>query len=281
MWKGLFEEHLRFLCSRWQPVPLSSLSEAMDERPRASSSRAGVVTIDDGYRNILTVALPLLKRFGMPATVFVLTGPERDRRMWVDRLEALVEASSVQSLQWAGQSLPLTCVAAKADAIRALTPMFRKLGAQREAALDELRMILGNPREEPNPDRDLLTWDEVRTLRDAGLEIGSHADFHEPLTERSLAELGSALVKSREALEREVGSGRYALSYPYGAWNGQMAKLVREAGFCCAVTTDPGLNRRGADLFSLKRSLVGADDDIPRLRASISGLRYFWRPKKS
>ena len=277
VWKGLFEEHLRFLCSRWRPVPLSTVSEAMDTGRRLAP-RTVAVTIDDGYRNVLTAALPLLKSFRVPATVFVLTGAGRERRMWIDRLEAVIEATSVSFLRWEGRRFPLTSITTKAEAIRALTPIFRGLGARREPALEELRTLLGNPSEPPNPDRDLLTPAEVRALRDAGLEIGSHADHHEPLTDRPLEELRSVLAKSRQALETDLGAGRYALSYPYGAWNAQLARMVQEAGFCCAVTTDPGLNRPGADRFGLKRLLVGADDSIPRLRASLSGLRHFLRP---
>lgn len=279
VWRGIFEEHLRFLCTQRQPMSLSAVSDAIGSGRRLPRG-AVAVTIDDGYRNILTMALPLLKRYKVPATVFILTGPERERRMWIDRLEAVVEASLLPSIQWAGRTFPLTSVAAKAEAIRALNPMFEKLGARREAALEQLRALLGNPREQPNPDRDLLTREEVRILRNAGLEIGSHADCHEPLTERPLEEARSALTMSREALERELGAARYALGYPYGAWNAQLARAAEEAGFYCAVTTDPGVNRLGTDLFGLKRLLVGADDDIARLRASLSGLRHFWRPKR-
>ncbi len=273
----LFEEHLRFLCRRRHPASLSTVWEAMRSgRPLAPDTV--VVTIDDGYRNTLTVALPILKRFGVQATVFVLTGAERERRMWVDRLEAAVEATPAAFLSWAGRTFPLTSVAAKADTIRVLTPIFKRLGALREAALDDLRARLGNPAEPPDPDRDLLSRAEIRTLRDAGVEIGSHADHHEPLIDRPREEARSALAKSRQCLEKELGPDRYALSYPYGAWSVPLAGAAREAGFYCAVSTDPGLNRPGADPFSLKRLLVGADDTVPRLRASLSGLRDFLRP---
>jgi peptidoglycan/xylan/chitin deacetylase (PgdA/CDA1 family) len=274
--KRVFEEHLRFLCSSWHPVPLSVLLDAIVTKRRLPP-RAVAVTFDDGYRNTLTVALPLLKEFGVPATVFVLTGSGGERRMWIDRLEAMIEASSIAFLRWAEREIPLTSVAARTEAVRFLTPVFKKLGAHRETALDELRTLLGNPHERRDPDRDLLNMEEVRMLRNAGLEIGSHSGCHEPLTGRPPEETRSALRLSQETLERELGSARYALAYPYGAWNVQLAKLVEEAGFYCAVTTDPGMNRPGTDRFGLKRFLVGADDDVLRLRASLSGLRSFWK----
>jgi len=276
VWKGRFEEHLRFLSSRWNPVSLSAIWEAV-ERRRPIPARSVIVTIDDGYRNVLTVAQSLLRQFSVPATVFVLTGADRERRMWIDRLEAAIEATTVSSLRWEGRTFPLTSVASKAKAISSLVSMVGGLGIERESALERLLALLGCPDGVPDPDRDLLTWEEVRALRDAGLEIGSHADCHEPLTQRALEEARSALTKSKETLERQLGPAQYALSYPYGAWNRQLAQVAKEAGFSCAVTGDPGLNRPGGDLFTLKRLLVGADDNIPRLRASLSGLRCLLR----
>jgi peptidoglycan/xylan/chitin deacetylase (PgdA/CDA1 family) len=278
--KGRFEEHLRLLSSRWHPVPLSALWEAL-EMGRSLPHRSVIVTIDDGYRNILTTALPLLKRFAVPATLFVVTGPERERRMWIDRLEAAIDASSVHSLQWGGRTFPLTSISEKAEAIRVLVGLLAGIGTDRESVLERVRKQLGNPPEHPDPDRDLLSWNEVCTLRAAGLEIGSHAHFHEPLTELPFEEARSGLLKSRETLERELGPGHYALSYPYGAWNESLAEAAREAGFSCAVTGDPGLVRGVASPFSLKRILIGADDDIARLRASLGGLRALGQPRRS
>jgi len=234
------------------------------------------VTIDDGYRNISTVALPLLRQFDVPATVFVLTEAERERRMWIDRLEAAIEATALSSLRWEGHSFLLNSAPERARAMQSIVSMFQGLGVERQNALDSLLILLGNPPEQPDADRDLLDWDEIRVLHAAGIEIGSHADCHEPLTERPCQEVKSALTKSREMLERQLGPGRYALSYPYGARNPEVTRAAKQAGFACAVTGDPGLNR-AFDLFGLKRLLLGADDDISRLRASLSGLRSFWR----
>jgi peptidoglycan/xylan/chitin deacetylase (PgdA/CDA1 family) len=271
-----FEQHLDLISRRWHPVSLSAFCEARLAQ-RALPPRSVVVTIDDGYRNVLTTALPLLKRFGVPATVFVLTGELRAARMWVDRLEAAIEATAASSLRWDGREFPLTSVTAKTTAARRLASVLEAAGDKRAAVLNEIVASLGVPEGAPDPDRDLLTWDEIRVLRDEGLEIGSHADVHEPLTRRPLPDVRHRLAQSRKTLEAQLGPGRYALAYPYGAWNSSIAVAAREAGFYCAVTTDPGLNTDRADLFELKRLLIGADDDVIRLRASLTGLRSFWR----
>ncbi len=77
-------------------------------------------------------------------------------------------------------------------------------------------------------------------------------------------------------MARELGTERPALSYPYGA-RAAVVAVARAAGFACAVTGVPALAGHGTDVFELPRFLVGADDDRPRLRASLAGLRRLWQ----
>jgi peptidoglycan/xylan/chitin deacetylase (PgdA/CDA1 family)/SAM-dependent methyltransferase len=231
------------------------------------------VTFDDGYRNVLTVAVPLLRRHGVPATLFVLTGG-RPGRLWLDRLEAALAATLVGRLEWAGRVIPLALRAEREAAADVLGKELEALPPhERERALTSLCRALGDPPEAPDPDRDLMSWDEIRQVRKAGVEIGSHADVHEPLTTRDESDARAALAASRAVLEKELGAGSYPLSYPWGAWTGALATAARAAGFSCALTTDPGVNSADTPLFALRRMLVGADDDPVRLRASLGGLR--------
>ena len=272
----LFEEHLRLLTSRWHPIPLSELRARL-AGGQPIPKRAVAITFDDGYRNVLSVAWPLLRRFSVPATLFVLTAA-RPTRLWMDRLESAFEFTDVTEFQWDGLRVPLNSPVARERAVALIARQLEVLGPEREPKLGELLRRLHEPASPPSDDRDLLTWDEVRTLQRADLDIGSHADAHEPLASVPLEEVKRRLRESRTRLEAELGPGAYPLAYPYGSWTGGVRSAADSAGFSCALTTDPGLNRPRADPFLLRRYLVGADDDRPRLRASLSGLRGRLRP---
>jgi peptidoglycan/xylan/chitin deacetylase (PgdA/CDA1 family) len=155
------------------------------------------------------------------------------------------------------------------------------MGAERQSHIEAELKGLGSPRVAPDDDRDLLTWDEIRELRRAGLTIGSHAHVHSPLTDFGATGLLEHLRTSRSALESALGTADYPLAYPYGAWSVAVAAAARAAGYACGLTTDPGLNSPDADAFTLRRFLVGADDDIVRLRASLVGLRGLRRSRRS
>ena len=266
-----FSRHLQLLVREWHPIGLEAfLAGVRDGRPLPR--RAVVVTFDDGYRNMQTVAAPLLRRFEVPFALFVVTG-HVGGRLWIDRLEAAIETTGRRRIAWRGLDLPLDSLVERAGATETLVRVLRPLGPERVPVLKELLDQLGGESDATDEDRDLLTWDEIRQVREAGADIGCHADVHERLTDRSAEEVALGLEGSRRTLAEKLGKGSYTFCYPYGAWDAARASSVRQAGFEAAFTTDGGRNRPGADPYCLRRCLVGADDDIPRLRASLSGLR--------
>jgi peptidoglycan/xylan/chitin deacetylase (PgdA/CDA1 family) len=267
-----FEEHLRLLARTGRVVALRDYEAALAGRGSVRRD-AVVLTFDDGYRNLLTQAAPLLRRYDLPATAYVLTSMA-GQRIWMDRVEAAIEGSPLQALPWRDGSLDLGTPTARAQAAARILDELAG-ASDRELAVRALVDALDAGVPKPDADRDLLTWDEVRTLAKEGFAVGSHGDVHEPLTRRDRPALDQALGESRRRLESELGPGAYPFCFAYGAWNGDARSAVEAAGFSSAVTTDAGLNEESADRFALRRFLIGADDDRARLRASVSGLRGF------
>jgi len=270
-----FTEHLQELKRYWQPVALRELVEAF-RAARPLPERAAVVTFDDGYRNVMTVAAPLLAHFSVPFTLFVMT-EAGGSRLWVDRVETAVLAAAPGLAEWRGLALDLREPEKRARSLHAIVTFLDALGDSRKEAIDDLVGQLRGELPAADDDRDLLDWAEVRAMRAAGVEIGAHADRHERLSRRSEDELRPALRACRATLERRLGPGPYTFCYPYGDWDARIAAAVREAGFNAALTTDSGLNRPSQSLFSLRRFLMGADDDVPRLRAALCGLRALFQ----
>jgi peptidoglycan/xylan/chitin deacetylase (PgdA/CDA1 family) len=76
-----------------------------------------------------------------------------------------------------------------------------------------------------------MTWDELRSLRDAGWEIASHTQTHPKLPELGDEELRTELVTSREICTRELGSTCRSIAYPYGAFDDRVVAAARDAGY--------------------------------------------------
>jgi len=207
-----FERQMAFLAAERR---VAALSELVDAIAAGRTPPAGTVciTFDDGYRDNLTVAAPILDKYRLPATLFVATGfAERGEAQWSDRLHRL--------------ALP----AAEHKRLHA-----RLL----EASHDErLRVLAGFPPVENSP-RLMLDWDDVRGLarRYPRFEIGGHTRDHLDLT-RHHGEARAQIEGCAADLKRELGVEPRHFSYPYGRWDAETRQAVIDAGWRSAVAAD-------------------------------------------
>jgi peptidoglycan/xylan/chitin deacetylase (PgdA/CDA1 family) len=125
--------------------------------------------------------------------------------------------------------------------------------AERERRLEQLRGLTEAP---PDAGRELMDWDEIERVAASGIEIESHGATHAILTGLSTGSVVEELVSSRDAL-LERGLGRHGLlAYPSGAFDAQVQRAAREAGYRAAVTIEPGLADASHDPFALPRLCV-------------------------
>lgn len=114
------------------------------------------------------------------------------------------------------------------------------------------------------PRKRLLSEDQVRTLSDAGIEIGSHGMYHRPLSGLSAEALLQETRTSRRCLEEVVERPVNGFCYPYGALDRAALEAVRSSGYHYATAIEHGpLTCR----WALPRSYVGERDNGVRLRA--------------
>lgn len=111
------------------------------------------------------------------------------------------------------------------------------------------------------PER-LLSWSEVRKMREAGMTIGSHALTHTPLDQLSLEAAKSEIVQSKKIIEEGLGSAVRHFCYPKGRWTEAIAAAVREAGYETACATKGGKSLQRENIFCLRRIPIGANDTL-------------------
>jgi peptidoglycan/xylan/chitin deacetylase (PgdA/CDA1 family) len=121
-------------------------------------------------------------------------------------------------------------------------------------------------------DEQYLSWDEVRAVREQGIEIGSHTCTHRKLSELTTAEVKRELHLSQEMLTRYLSQDQFSLAYPYGAYSETVIGITHQLNYSCALTTDAGTNTTLTDKFLLRRNLIGDDDDEALFAARVSGL---------
>ncbi len=261
-----FQQQMEFLAERYR---LLSLAEAVDRlRAKEVPANAVVITFDDGYRDNYLNAFPILKKLSIPATVFLATGAIGSGKMlWHDRVFAAFRRTKEPELVCNGcpsirHSLLTTQAKLKAqhDVLEFLWGLADR---EREAYLSQLEVQL---KVFPEPDSRplMLTWDEVRLMRDGGVSFGANTVAHPILSRLSTDKARVEVLQSKRAIEAELHTAVSAFAYPVGRsqdFSEETKAIIREAGFSCAVTTIGGGNGPGQDLYALRRATPW-DQDI-------------------
>ncbi len=121
-------------------------------------------------------------------------------------------------------------------------------------------------------DEKFLSWEEVKTLQQHGVEIGSHTCSHQKLSEIVPVEAERELLASHQTIAARLSQATMPLAFPYGSYSEATIAMTRKLPYTCALTTDAGTNGHATDLFLLRRNLIGDDDDEALFAARVSGL---------
>lgn len=264
-----FEEQMRFLASSYRVVSMTELLDVYHGRSRLRP-RSVMVTFDDGYGDFARHAWPIMRRLGLPVTVFVPTAyPDNPNGIfWWDRLYyALSSTSCAGLLETPVGPLPLESAESRAHAFRLVRGHLKSLPHETAMArLTELVDRLGAPA----PVAAVLGWQELRRLAGEGVTIAPHSRTHAMLDRVSPDELRAEIRGSADDLEREIGSVPAAFAYPSGGYSDAVVAAVEEAGLALAFTTRRGGNDlRKAEWLRLRRINVGRRSTLALIRAQL------------
>ncbi|HSL46403.1 MAG TPA: polysaccharide deacetylase family protein [Anaerolineales bacterium] len=288
-----FAEQLEVINRYFHPLSMQELLKRL--QAGRVPNRFVVVTFDDGYVDNLHAASPLLQRFHVPATVFLIAeslGAERnfwwDELEWVllhpetlpDRLELdgagnhwewdLGEATRYSPEDRQGDRNRRPWDALAGTRLAFFYSVWRQLrelpGPARLQALDAIGVWSGAGKD-CRPDARALTPEEVNRLDRSGVvELGSHTLTHPSLillsAEQQMGEIHGSKIQVEEIIGRPITS----FSYPHGDYSLETAALVQKAGFSSACTTEASGVLSTTDPFLLPRFQVDNWDGEEFLR---------------
>ena len=259
-----FDEHCAVLKRSFNVIPLSE----MIERHRTGTSLAGYcsITFDEGYRDFLDHALPILEAHGLPATQFVITDClEKAKAPWDLRLRRVVLCSRDDTHEEAALRSRLNAMPLE----------------ERETWLADREREIG-PTDTRHALPEMLGWSDLPRLRGGAVEIGSHTVTHSILGEIDPAVATRELADSKRRLDECDGEVRI-VAYPKGSFNRATMSAAREAGYRAAVAVGNRAVTSRVDPFGLPRfdvtdrppgmlrmELGGVVEPIRRLRVALA-----------
>ncbi len=226
-----------------------SIEEAVARLSGAPSARPfAAFTIDDGYRDNLEYAYPVMKAAEAPFTVYVASAlPGGDAELWWVGLEEVIARNDAIEMEIDGVQQHTACdtLAAKHAAWKRLYPIIRNApeDAQR-AMVRDLCARYGVSLPEINAKLS-MTWDEVRLLaRDPLVTIGAHTVNHFAVVKLGAARARAEMDEGARRIEAETGQRPRHFAYPYGDAGSAGPRdftIAKELGFTSAVTTRKGM----------------------------------------
>jgi len=252
---------------------LRRIAEPRPGRPFA------VLTFDDGYRDSLTRALPILQRMQAPFTVYVPTGaPTRELYAWWLGLRVLVRSHDQIVVDCMERSFTCSDLAGKIEALKtidawvhedyrrkdSLAPVFAAYGISLPSVANEY----------------FMNREELREFAGQPLvTIGAHTTSHAALSTLEADDVRREMADNRSYLEQLLGRHILHFAYPYGdarACGAREAAIAREVGFLSAaiVEASPIFPKQRADIHRLRRIPVRPKETPATLYYRASGISW-------
>ncbi|MEE6139561.1 polysaccharide deacetylase family protein [Mycobacterium sp. 050128] len=258
-----------------------ALEEALDRLAGGTlPPRALAITFDDGTRNLATHAVPVLRELGLPAAVFLATGPmDSGETLWPDRLWLAIAHTTATEIDLAALGLGACSLEGTANRgavyARAVQRCKDLADAQRIALLDNVFGALGYRDSGDGGPFRMLSWDEAREMaRDGLVTLYPHSVTHPILARCSDDKVEREIADSCVALERETGRTPTVFAYPNGRaqdFDARARDALRSRGVRWALSTTPGFADRRCDPMGLPRLAVGSNSSFDYFRLMVSG----------
>jgi len=229
-----FDRQVTCIASHFDLVTPADLPDVL----RAGKGRCVILTFDDGYLDNYEIAFPILKRHGVRATFFIVTGfLDNPSPAWWDEIAWMVRTSRrarIEAWRW----LPAPIVFDEPDrqrAVGALLQAYKAMPADdTRAFLDQIAEATGSGRFQASCERGCwMTWDMIREMKAAGMVIGGHTATHPVLSRLPASRQCEEIAVCGRRLAEELGEPMSCFSYPVGersAFTDDTRACLRSAG---------------------------------------------------
>ncbi len=272
-----FEEQMKYLSGRYQMISMDDLLAYLS----SEESRVGIaITFDDGYKDNLTYALPILEKYRIPATIYITTRfPEGNSNMWWYDLAEMCETKKEIVFKWRGKFYQWS-LSSWEKKYRCFHEIHSLISDFSDNELNEFMTRIRQEKPSGEYAEYCLTWDEIRSLQQHSLiTIGSHTHSHLKLSRLNDEEVRKEIEGSKLLLESHLETKVEHFSYPYGttaAFGMREVLILNNCDFKTAVTARCDCITGDSNRLLLPRYGISNRDSIDHLNIKLSGLYLFF-----
>ena len=253
-----FSWQMELIARNYNVIPLGEAVQRLKEN--RLPPRAACITFDDGYADNYELALPILNKWKLPATVYVSTSFLDGGRMWNDTIIESIRFFPNEELlldSIIDHPVDLSSKAKRLKAVEEIIGHTKYLDqSERQEFADNLESMLRRSGV-TLPDNLMLTTQQLQNLHQKGVNIGGHTVTHPILLELSEEDAKREIADGRDQLQSLIQDDVDHFAYPNGVRNRDFdhrhEEMVREVGFKSAVTTHWGVSDKNSCETALPR----------------------------
>tara|TARA_Y100000310_G_C20631152_1_gene788717 strand:+ start:459 stop:1352 length:894 start_codon:yes stop_codon:yes gene_type:complete len=249
-----FERQMRFLGETQNVVNLRDVKNIKG---------SVAVTFDDAFKNVRDLALPILKKYNIPATFFITTGfVNTNNIFWVDTLEHAINFSSNDTIFFNTKIYKISTDNQKIKFMQIVKSELKKSKPKyRDWIIEHITNQTGWSDENLSKNYEMLNWEDVRALDDLpNYEVGGHSVNHEILSYLDEETLDFEIKKCIKDLEDKLDRNITSFSYPEGQrehYNDSVISVLKKNGIDICPSAISGYVEEDDNNFNLKRIMVG------------------------
>lgn len=268
-----FEDEIKYLTQKYNVISLDKLIQYIHEKKLPL--KTAVITLDDGYKDHYLNAYPLLKKYNVPATIFLTTGRIYSGDLfWSDKVAYGIWKSPYETFKLEELGMySLHTTLQRKNTISIIKEKIRLMpNDKKKLMIEKLMRLLGVDIPLELSEKFSLTWDEAREMSRNRITFGAHTVTHPKLSALTLEDAKKEIVESKKKIEEELNVAVTAFAYPLGRpndFNYDIMKIVKNSGFTCAVTSSPtNMVEIGMNIYKLPRISPGTDAKMFKLLIS-------------
>ncbi len=256
---SLFDKCISYISRHYEVMLLEDLISLPDLKTKANSNIATIM-FDDGYKDNLIYAAPILAKYNCKASFYVVTDCiDKNIPTWTHILEHIFQYTNKSNINLIFDFLPLELQVTelateeiRMDYLRVLIPFLKTI-------THENRNLVINRVTETFNDiglpKIMMDWSDLLELKKAGHYIGSHTVTHCMLgTMSNEVEITEELLVSGQMIEKHLGYFPKTISYPVGSHNDTTIRLSKEVGYIAGLVVKQKLYDPAKDsIFEIPR----------------------------
>lgn len=261
-----FSDHLNYIKRHYNVISLRKLVDSL--KRGKIPPRSVVLTFDDGFADNFSFAYPYLKKYKIPATIFLVTDCiDKRRYIWIQELYCLINTCGAENVIEALKSLldsskndrltnrPASNTNPRQGIEKFMTYAVEK--KERDEILTKLFRAFGISRKKISLENNIfLNWRQVKQMRRSGIHFGNHGESHTSLSAIPLDEQLKEIANSKKMIVDKINTDFVPFSYPFGQANDftpATKEMIESTGHSCIVTSMPTLNNAQTSPYELGR----------------------------